>query len=219
MRYKQDLAEFLPIADGARLIQERAGITEDEAREDILAAVQDDEVAIRWFSVTRGERRRGYASDLPHGFLDNLTVNNIDWETSIACRRRVGDAFAAEIEVKRDDLFSLYPLLDNDGDREEEPAATKGPQQPCGKKPAEQKPRSRRKRDKEAEAKLRNKIESVHATALRIWKDPKKRPPYKTMAKHLAEDHGKKLGYKFNAIHQILIGTYRASKDLGIGRF
>ena len=103
------------------------------------------------------------------------------------------------------------------------PDSQGGPQEPAENltpKPSdkEEKPRSRRKRDKEAEVKLRNKIEGVRAKALSIWKNPKTRPPDKAMAKHLAEKHGKKLGYKFSAIHQILIGTYPASKDLGIGR-
>ena len=135
MRYKQDLAEFLPIADGARLIQERAGITEDKAREDIVAFVRDHASKVRWFRVNRSERHQCYRSDLPHGFLDSLTPNHIDWGTSIARRRSVYSPFTVEIEVKRDALSQLYSLLDDDGDREgstigameEEPTATEEP--------------------------------------------------------------------------------------------
>lgn len=108
VRYKQDLAEFLPIADGARLIQERAGLTEDEAREDIVAAIRDRVLAVRWFRVIQGERRECYRSDLPHGFLDNLTPSDIDWETSIARRRSIYSPFTVEIEVSRDDLERLW---------------------------------------------------------------------------------------------------------------
>ena len=95
MRYKQDLAEFFPIAAGARLIQERASISEDEAREDIVAFVRDHASEVRWFRVIRGERRQCYRSDLPFGFLDSLTANHIDWETSIAQRRSVNAPFPA----------------------------------------------------------------------------------------------------------------------------
>ena len=118
VRYKQDLAEFLPIADGARLIQERAGITEDEAREDIVLVLREGAAYFQFWRLGRNGRSWCQPGHLPHGFLNNLTAKDIDWETSIACRRRVGEHFEVEIEVKRDDLSFLYPLLDDDGKRE-----------------------------------------------------------------------------------------------------
>ena len=116
MRYKQDLAEFISLAAGARLIEERAALSEDEAREDIVSAIRDGALKTRWWRVSRGERSQCSASNLPHGFLNNLTPNNIDWGTSIARHRSIYVPFTVEIEVKRDDLSQLYPLLDDDGD-------------------------------------------------------------------------------------------------------
>ena len=111
MRYKQDLAEFISIADGARLIQERAGLSEDESREDIVLAVRERALESQWWCTSRGERSRRFRGDLPHGFLDNLTPDLIDWECSIARRRGVGAQFKVEIEVSRVGVCHLWPDL------------------------------------------------------------------------------------------------------------
>ena len=111
MRYQQDLAEFIPIADGARLIQERAGLSEDEAREDIVFAVRDRALESQWWCTSRGERSRRFRGDLPHGFLDNLAPDLIDWKRSIARRRGVGAQFKVEIEVSRVGVCHLWPDL------------------------------------------------------------------------------------------------------------
>ena len=84
MRYKQDLAEFLPIAAGARLIQERAKLPEDEARADIVLVLRDGAASFRFWRLGRDGRSWCHRGDLPHEFLDNLTAKDIDWETSIA---------------------------------------------------------------------------------------------------------------------------------------
>lgn len=122
MRYKQDLAEFIPIADGARLIQERSGLSEDEAREDIVAAlsVRDRDLEARWWHRYRGERSECYARDLPHGFLDNLTPDLFDWERSIARRRGLGAQFTVEIEVSRAGVCRLALALVGAEDRNDE---------------------------------------------------------------------------------------------------
>jgi hypothetical protein len=109
MRYKQDLAEFISLVAGAKVIKERAGILEHEAREDIVAALRDEDLEVRWWRVIRGERRRCYADDLHSGFLDNLTTDNINWETSIARRVSVYFRFEFEIEVSRSSLDRLWP--------------------------------------------------------------------------------------------------------------
>ena len=118
MRYKQDLAEFIPIADGARLIQERSGLSEDESREDIVFAVRDRALEDQWWCTSRGERSRCFR--LPHGFLDNLAPDLIDWETSIARRRGVGAQFKAEIEVSRSGVCRLWPAPPGAEDRNDE---------------------------------------------------------------------------------------------------
>ena len=115
MRYKKDRAEFISIADGARLIQERAGLSEDEAREDIVFAVRDRALEDQWWCTSRGERSRRFR--LPHGFLDNLAPDLIDWETSIARRRGAGTQFKVEIEVSRADVCRLWPAPDDVEDR------------------------------------------------------------------------------------------------------
>ena len=124
MRYKHDLAEFIPIADGARLIQERAGLSEDEAREDIVFAVRDSRTVpdghnlqVRWWRTYRGERSECYASDLPHGFKASLTPDLIDWESSIARRQGLGAQFKVEIEVSRADVCRLWPAPPGAEDR------------------------------------------------------------------------------------------------------
>ena len=109
MRYQKDLAEFIPIADGARLIQERSGISEDEAREDIVLAVRERALESQWWCTSRGERSGRFR--LPHGFLDNLAPDLIDWESSIARRRGLGAQFTVEIEVSRDGVCHLWPDL------------------------------------------------------------------------------------------------------------
>ena len=120
MRYKQDLAEFIPIADGARLIQERSGLSEDEAREDIVAALRDDALESRWYCTSRGERSERFRGDLPHGFVDSLTPDLVDWERSIARRRGVGHQFAVEIEVSRADVCRLCLVLGGVEDRNDD---------------------------------------------------------------------------------------------------
>ena len=78
----------------------------------------------------------------------------------------------------------------------------------------QEKPQRNRKRDAKTDAILKTRIETVKAAARTKW--PKKQPGFRTMAKHLESTHGKKLGFKFEAIRQILKGTYPASKNLGI---
>ena len=120
MRYKQDLAEFITIADGTRLIQERAGLSEDESREDIVLAVRERALERRWYCTSRGERRERFTGDLPHGFVDSLTPDLIDWENSIARRRGVGHQFEAEIEVSRAGVYRLWPAPGGVEDRNDE---------------------------------------------------------------------------------------------------
>ena len=113
MRYKKDLAEFISIADGARLIQERAGLPEDEAREDIVFAVRDRALESLWWRIVRGERSWCDVGLLPHGFLDSLTPDLIDWEHSIARRGSTLVPFTAEIEVSRAGVCRLWPEQGN----------------------------------------------------------------------------------------------------------
>ena len=120
MRYKQDLAEFIPIADGARLIQERSGLSEDEAREDIVAAVRDRVLESRWWPIVRGERIWRDVGLLPHGFVDSLTPDLIDWENSIARGGSKLVPFTVEIEVSRTDVCRLALALDGAEDRNDD---------------------------------------------------------------------------------------------------
>ena len=82
--------------------------------------------------------------------------------------------------------------------------------------PSDKKPQRNRKRDVEADAKLRSRIEMVLAVARRKWLDPNKRPEIDVMAKDLERLHRKELGYKFETIRKILKGTYSVSVRLGI---
>ena len=77
-------------------------------------------------------------------------------------------------------------------------------------------PKAPRKRDVEADAKLKNRINKVLAKARTKWQDPKKRPEIDVMAKELFRLHKKDLGYKFEAIRKILRGTYGPSVRLKI---
>ena len=137
MRYKQDLAEFIPIADGARLIQGRAGLSEDESREDIVLAVRERALDSRWYCTSRGERRERFTGDLPHGFVDSLTPDLIDWERSIARRRGLGAQFTVEIEVSRTDVCRLALALDGAEDRNDDrPALKQDEGRPPDKQPS-----------------------------------------------------------------------------------
>ncbi len=186
-----------------------------KVRAAVVAAFRDGKIP------TRGRCRSYHGNDTPIK-LGNYAWNraNVRWQENKFAIPSDNSFYRihvfSDVVVHRKNLEKWINGAIPDSQREpQEPAENLTPK-PSDK---EEKPRSRSKRDKEAEVKLRNKIEGVHATARRIWKDPKKRPADKAMAKHLAENYGKKRGYKFSAIHQILIGTYRASRDLGIGRF
>ena len=80
----------------------------------------------------------------------------------------------------------------------------------------QEKPRRNRKYDVEADAKLRNSIKMVLATARTEWPDAKTRPAIDVMAKELERLDRKDLGYKFEAIRKILRGTYKPSVRHGI---
>jgi hypothetical protein len=77
-------------------------------------------------------------------------------------------------------------------------------------------PRNLRKRDPEADALLRNGIETVLAGARVRWPKPGTRPSYWQMAKLLCDDKKFKSAYGEDAIRKILAGTYRVSRRLGI---
>ena len=129
MRYKQDLAKFLLIADAARLIQERAGISEDEAREDIVRAVQDYSVRVLLSDVRKDGRHLRKGSD--DHIVRELSPERIDWETSIAERRSLYASFTVEIEVSRSSLDWLWPAPDGDEERgatQSEPKSKQGEQ-------------------------------------------------------------------------------------------
>lgn len=78
------------------------------------------------------------------------------------------------------------------------------------------KPKRTRTVEPEADAVLRNKIEIVLATAIRLWR-PQNRPGRNEMAKQLAnEPQVKNTGYTAQTIRKILNGSYSASRRLGI---
>ena len=112
MRYKQDLAKFLSIADGARLIQERAGITEDEAREDIVLAVQDYAVRCLLWDVSKGARRHLDFEHIKRELLRSLASDQVDWGQSVVRHRHSFSHRLVEIEVSRSDLDHSWPEAD-----------------------------------------------------------------------------------------------------------
>ncbi len=76
--------------------------------------------------------------------------------------------------------------------------------------------KTKRKRDVEADALLKNRIETVLAMARKEWPNRKKFPGIKPAARELVRKHRDKLNYKFDTVCQILDGTYPASQRLGI---
>ncbi len=121
---------------------------------------------------------------------------------------------AAEIEQLRGKLHGLKePSSQHQGMAKPEEAQRTAPLEP-DTEPA----RRHRRRDKQAEAILRIKIEKVLVKARRKWPDPKRRLGNKTMAKELVRENGKELGYAASTVRQILDGTYPASKRLGFDR-
>ena len=107
----------------------------------------------------------------------------------------------------------------------QEPAETPSPAQATPAEPSDkqEKPQRNRKRDVEADAKLRNRIENVLAKTRREWGGPKKRPAIDVMARELERldrdpklPHKERLGYKFQTIRKILKGTYKTSVRLEI---
>ena len=107
MRYKQDLAEFLPIADAARLIQERAGISEDEAREDIVHVLQDYAVRFLLYDVRKDGRH--LRKDVHGDVIRQLRPERIDWSRSLVRGGSVYVPYTVEIEVSRSDLCRRWP--------------------------------------------------------------------------------------------------------------
>ena len=98
------------------------------------------------------------------------------------------------------------------------PAFWFGPSDQSRNRVSEKPHRSPRSHDPLENEALKNRIEKVLAIARRKWRNPQKRPPIKAMARELVRENGKEFGYKFSAVHQILAGTYPASKRLGIGQ-
>ena len=107
MRYKQNLAEYIAIADAARVIQERTGISEDEAKEDIVSALQDYAVQFRLWNV-RNDGRHLRSDDYGH-VIRQLSPEQIDWNRSLARGGSFDIPYTIEIEVFRDDFENLWP--------------------------------------------------------------------------------------------------------------
>ncbi len=98
----------------------------------------------------------------------------------------------------------------------QKPAENPPPAQATPTAPFDKKPQRNRKRDVEADAKLKPRIEMVLAKARNTWPDKSKRPGIKPMARELERTHGKELGFKFSTIRKILDGTYRPAERFGI---
>ena len=195
--------------------------------------------------VVRAGNRTSYATDIGHwesvsetirgdlavgaaaSFVEDNTgaekrISTTYWDCGAAWRTMITGIFEYESDpaVHRRAVY----LRETDGSdlirrmqhTPEESAASDKDSRQKGPTPA---PTSRErdpKRDTEAEAKLRARIESVLAIARRIWRVSKKRPEIDVMAKELERLHGKKLEYKFEAIRKILKGTYSVSVRLKI---
>jgi len=107
VRYKQDLAKYLPVADAARLIVDRAIIPEGDARVDLVCALQDYAVRCLLYDV----RKDGLHSRDDH-FGDvhrQLDPERIDWDLSQMRGGSVYVSFNVKIEVSREDLCRLWP--------------------------------------------------------------------------------------------------------------
>ena len=116
-----------------------------------------------------------------------------------------------EVCFFRADVLALWP--DIPWPDQSAPQMQEAPE-PSDKK---EKPPAKRKRNVEADAKLRSRIEMVFAMAKTEWPNKSKRPGIKTMAKHLVEKNNKKKhGFSFETLRQILRGTYPALERLKI---
>ena len=112
MRYKRDLAKSLIISDAARLIQERAGITEDEARVDAVHAIQSHDLRVFLWDVSKGTRRRLDFEHIKSDLLRGLASDHIDWGQSVVQHRHSFYHYLIEIEVLRSDLDRLWAEAD-----------------------------------------------------------------------------------------------------------
>ena len=106
MRYKQNLAKYFHVADAARLIAQRAGIPEGQARVDLVHALQDYAVRCLLYDVRKdGRHLRRNNGDV----VRQLNPDRIDWGRSQMRGGSVYVNFTVEIEVSRDDIGRLWP--------------------------------------------------------------------------------------------------------------
>ena len=206
MRYKQDLAEFIPIADGARLVQERSGISEDEARADIVFAVRDDALKVRCWQTVRGERSWYCPDNRLYKFLTNLTPDRIDWENSTAQGGKLSFYLRAEIEVFRAGVCLLWPAAP------ERTSPTPN-----------SKDRKTRRSEPQTDTAIKSRIKGVLLASNKKWPTTEKLPPtaYQAAKLLVAGQPGNRL-YEYSdvTVRKILAGTYSPMSKHGLtGRY
>lgn len=136
LRYKENLADYITIEHAVQLVQERAGISEEEAKEDIILALQDYKLRGRIRNVGAERPRYLYSSEMAYSrVVEGLAVGRVDWEQSVvAYRHERNTPSLYEFEISRRELGALWPAPDIDAKPPIEPPqaeqATEPPKPP-----------------------------------------------------------------------------------------
>ena len=116
MRFKETLSDYVLLNPAARMLQERANMSEEEAREDVVFAIQEFKLHGRARNVQASEPRYKYSGDWVYdAVVRGMGAGLIDWDRSLVkCRH--GDSIPSyyEFEVKRRELEALCKALETD---------------------------------------------------------------------------------------------------------
>ena len=181
-----------PPTDDSQITQHRIPTLKSDrllAGVELLRKCQNGDITLQGIRNGRGESEkisREFSIESEFEPLSNAIYVKDQWQPETPWQK---------VNLYRDDVLALWPP-----DEATENRATKAP----------------RKRDVEADAKQRIRIEKVLAKARTLWPDAKNRPGIKPMAGELVRNHRNNLDYKFGAVCKILDGTYPASRRRGI---
>lgn len=115
MRFRENLADFILIDHAARLVRESDGCSEEEAREDVVLAIQAFKVLSRGRDVRAPGRKYLYSDGgLYDSLVQSLSPHSIDWDCSVVSFRYGGGTAMYELEVARRELETLWPSPDTD---------------------------------------------------------------------------------------------------------
>lgn len=116
LRYKENLADYITIEQAALLVQERAGISGEEAKEDIILALQDYKLRGRIRNANAERPKHLYSDDMTYSrVVGGLAVGRVRWEHSVVIYQHERDIPSFyEFDVSRREFDALWPALDID---------------------------------------------------------------------------------------------------------